>query len=158
MQRPRGKSTRPTSSRVREAIFDILGARIDLDGIRFADLYAGAGAVGIEALSRGAEFVEFVDTDREAVRAIESNLTALGLTDRAIITRGELLTESGFDVIFADPPYALSITSFDTSGLLENGGYVVWENDSESYPEIVGTGHKKSYRYGTTYLHLFGKD
>jgi 16S rRNA (guanine966-N2)-methyltransferase len=105
---PRGRSTRPTSDRVREALFSILGPAA-LDGARVLDLYAGSGALGIEALSRGAASATFIDSDPRAAATITRNLEALGL-------RGEvhhrdapawLRTASGpFDLVFADPPYS----------------------------------------------------
>ena len=80
---PPGDRTRPTSDRVREAVFNALWSRGALDGARAVDLFAGSGALGIEALSRGAAHVTFVDSDRAARRAIERNLAACGVADRA---------------------------------------------------------------------------
>jgi len=106
---PRGDATRPTSDRVREAIFGVLG---DVSDARVLDLFAGSGAMGIEALSRGAERALFVERRRATVTALRRNLTDLGLTDRASIfvgpvaRAGEALRQRGpFDLVFADPPY-----------------------------------------------------
>lgn len=111
---PSGAHTRPTSDRVREALFSSLESLVDLDGARFADLYAGSGAVGLEALSRGAGHVLLVESDPRAARTARSNVTSLGVADRvrlvtapvrAVLAAGP---EDGepYDVVFADPPYA----------------------------------------------------
>src|SRR5690348_15779347 len=109
---PRGISLRPTSDKVREALFSILGPRIP--GCRFLDLYAGTGAVGIEALSRGASVVTFVESDPTAVQIMRKNLTACGLLDQADVCprstesflRDRRSWNGPYDVVFADPPYA----------------------------------------------------
>jgi 16S rRNA (guanine966-N2)-methyltransferase len=102
---PRGARTRPTADRVREALFSMLG---DVSGARALDLYAGSGALGIEALSRGAESALFVERDRRAADVIERNLASLGLGERVVrqeamrfLARGEGM----FDLVFCDPPY-----------------------------------------------------
>jgi 16S rRNA (guanine(966)-N(2))-methyltransferase RsmD len=109
LEAPAGRSTRPTSDRVREALFSILGP---IDGARVLDLFAGSGALGIEALSRGAAEAVFVDSDARAVQAIERNLETLGASAR--VHRRDALKwlesaasgEEGFDLVFADPPYS----------------------------------------------------
>jgi 16S rRNA (guanine966-N2)-methyltransferase len=104
---PAGASTRPTADRVREALFSILGP---LDGERVLDLFAGSGALGIEALSRGAAEAVFVDSDRRAVAAIRRNLDAIGL--EALVQRRDALaylreaSERPYDLVFLDPPYS----------------------------------------------------
>lgn len=105
LQAPRGTGTRPTADRVREALFSILG---DVGGALVLDLYAGSGALGIEALSRGAESALFVERDPRAVAAIERNLASLGV--EAPVVRQEVLrflgrAEGTFDLVFCDPPY-----------------------------------------------------
>ena len=105
---PDGTSTRPTTDRVREAIFNSLGSSGVLDGALVADLFAGTGAVGIEALSRGAERCVFVERDRTALRVLEENLDTLGLRDRSrVITSDAMATASAIDcdIVLADPPY-----------------------------------------------------
>ena len=105
---PDGTSTRPTTDRVREAIFNSLGSSGVLDGALVADLFAGTGAVGIEALSRGAERCVFVERDRTVLRVLEENLDALGLRDRSkVITSDAMATASAIDcdIVLADPPY-----------------------------------------------------
>ena len=110
---PEGRDTRPTLDRVRESIFNSLSSLDALDGARVLDLFAGSGALGIEALSRGAEHVTFVDSDRNARRAIETNLTATGYLDRADVvasTAEAFLSRAGastrsYSLVLLDPPY-----------------------------------------------------
>ena len=105
---PAGTSTRPTTDMVREATFNALGSRDLVVGAQVADLYAGSGAIGIEALSRGADHCTFVERDRDALRALRTNLDALGLTDRSRIVTGDVLAVAAAvdaDLVFADPPY-----------------------------------------------------
>jgi 16S rRNA (guanine966-N2)-methyltransferase len=102
---PRGTRTRPTADRVREALFSMLG---DVDGASVLDLYAGSGALGIEALSRGAESAVFVERDAQAVAAIERNLAAVGV--EATVVRQDVVrflarADGAFDLVFCDPPY-----------------------------------------------------
>jgi 16S rRNA (guanine966-N2)-methyltransferase len=108
---PAGRRTRPTADRVREAVFNALWSRGALDGARVVDLYAGSGALGIEALSRGAVHATFVDSDRAARAAIARNLDACGFTDRADVVAVPVerfldLLARPFDLAFCDPPYA----------------------------------------------------
>ena len=105
LQTPAGLDTRPTSDRVREALFSMLG---DVGGARVLDLYAGSGALGIEALSRGAASAVFVERDAQAVAAIERNLAAVGV--EAVVVRQDALrylagADGPFDLVFCDPPY-----------------------------------------------------
>jgi 16S rRNA (guanine966-N2)-methyltransferase len=102
---PRGQLTRPTADRVREALFSMLG---DVEGARVLDLYAGSGALGIEALSRGAAAATFVERDARAVAAIERNLAAVGVEAELIrddAVRFMARSEGEFDLVFCDPPY-----------------------------------------------------
>jgi len=102
---PRGSRTRPTADRVREALFSMLG---DVSGARVLDLYAGSGALGIEALSRGAESAVFVERDAKALDALRRNLDATGARGavrREDVARFLSRPEGTFDLVFADPPY-----------------------------------------------------
>ena len=119
LKAPPGRATRPTSDRVREALFSMLG---DVEGARVLDLFAGTGALGIEALSRGAARAVFVERDRRAAAVLRENLAALGLgAERAELRRGDALAalrtagerEELYDLVFIDPPYA------DAAGLGE---------------------------------------
>lgn len=111
---PVGALTRPTSDRVREAVFSALDSMIDLSGARFADLYAGSGAVGLEALSRGADFALLVESDARAARTIRDNIVALRVGSAARLVTGKVAQvlagppDGGpYDIVFADPPYAV---------------------------------------------------
>jgi 16S rRNA (guanine966-N2)-methyltransferase len=102
---PRGMRTRPTADRVREALFSMLG---DVSGARVLDLYAGSGALGIEALSRGAASAVFVERDPRAAAVIERNLTSLGLEEEVLRRDAVRFLRAGvgtFDLVFCDPPY-----------------------------------------------------
>src|SRR5262245_2322311 len=110
---PPGARTRPTTDRVREAIFNALGSRGGVEGEPVADLFAGSGALGVEALSRGAAHVTFVDRDRAARQAIRRNVEACGFADQATIVGlpverwlAGLAAGARFAVAFCDPPYA----------------------------------------------------
>jgi 16S rRNA (guanine966-N2)-methyltransferase len=117
------RGTRPTSERAREALFNSLAGMLDLHGARVLDLFAGSGAVGLEALSRGAAEVEFVENDRRACELLQRNITAVGLCG-ATLHRSQAATflvgartDAPFDFVFADPPYALAEQS--VAALLE---------------------------------------
>jgi 16S rRNA (guanine966-N2)-methyltransferase len=107
---PDGMATRPTADRVRETLFNMLVSRIgSFEGLRVADLYAGSGALGLEALSRGADFACFVEQDARALAAIRANMVSLGATERAQLlarSASALPTSQPFDLILADPPYS----------------------------------------------------
>ena len=132
---PKGKKTRPTSSKVRESLFDIL--QNDIENATFLDLYAGSGAIGCEALSRGAKTVTFVEKDSLAVRCLRKNLSDLSLEEKADIFHGDSLDaikyfqrkKIFFDLIYMDPPYALNISSLleKSAKILASGGQLVIE-------------------------------
>src|SRR5690349_7511585 len=108
IEAPEGGTTRPTTDKVREAVFNALGSLGVVDGALVVDLYAGTGAMGIEALSRGAERCTFVERDRDALRVLRSNLGSLGLEARSRITTGDVMAVASSidaDLAFADPPY-----------------------------------------------------
>jgi len=114
LRAPAGSATRPTADRVREAVFDILQSLVDLEGARVLDLFAGSGAMGIEALSRGAAAAVFVEHDRRALRALRDNLAAMGLEGPARVVHAEAVAwlsgrrpaaQASFDVAICDPPY-----------------------------------------------------
>ena len=161
---PPGDRTRPTSDRTREALFGTLAGLLDLDGARVLDLYAGSGAVGLEAVSRGAAAALLVDADARAAATARANATALGLADRVTVRRDRVdrvLTvppEGGpYDLVFADPPYALADAEIDAAlatlaatGWLARGAVLVVERSSRgtgpSWPD--GVCPVKARRYG----------
>lgn len=109
LEAPGGRSVRPTSDRVREALFNALGSLDLVRGAEVVDLFAGSGALGIEALSRGAAHVTFLDRDPEALRVVRTNLELTDLADRATVRRADVLStpaaELRADLVLADPPY-----------------------------------------------------
>jgi 16S rRNA (guanine966-N2)-methyltransferase len=160
---PRGRETRPTSDRVRENIFNIVAPWVE--GARVLDLYAGSGAMGLEALSRGAAGVVFVEADGDAVRAIERNLDKLRLTG-ATVVRTEAMTGLAqeatagrkYDLVLVDPPYAM--TDFDTLArylprVLADDGLAVLESAARTEPELVGLAVRTSRKYGSTRVTVF---
>ena len=160
---PKGVDTRPTGDRVREAAFNLIGP---VDGATVLDLFAGSGAMGLEALSRGAERVVFVESDRDAVRAIEANLDKLGL--RAAVTRSDavraLAQEAAvgrrYDLVLVDPPYRMLADLMPRlqrhlAAVLAPDGLVVVESDARDEPLVEGLALRTSRRYGSARLTLF---
>jgi 16S rRNA (guanine966-N2)-methyltransferase len=160
---PRGAGTRPTADRVREALFSVLG---DVGGALVLDLFAGSGALGIEALSRGAAFATFVEREPGALAALEQNLASLELADcvrvvhadaraalRAARTRGDK-----YDLVFIDPPYAqasdlAAMLAAGLDGLLARGARVVSESARRT-PLELGLELTFERRYGDTLIRI----
>jgi len=146
-----GPVTRPTSDRVREAIFDVLGSLVDIEGLAVVDLFAGSGALGIEALSRGAGSAVLVESAPAAVRVIEANLAALDLSERARVVREDavrfLERAHHFDLALCDPPYRFA--GWDVLlGRLRSGLAVL---ESDRPPEVPeGWESLRHKRYGGT--------
>jgi 16S rRNA (guanine966-N2)-methyltransferase len=112
IEAPPGTATRPTSDRTREALFSMLGSRLGtFEGLRVADLFAGTGALGLEALSRGAAHCTFVETDRQAIEALRRNVAKLGAGERADVRAQSALygLPGPFDLVLVDPPYASAL-------------------------------------------------
>lgn len=157
---PKGTGTRPTSDRTREAAFNLIGP---VDGAAVLDLFAGSGAMGIEALSRGAASAVFVENDRDALRTIERNLEKLGINGARVVPRDALqalATErSSYDLILCDPPYGYAeherLTAYLVKALAPNG-LLVYETGSPEQPEIQGLSTRTSRTYGSARLTLFG--
>jgi len=127
---PTGRETRPTSDRVREAIFNILAHGVEgfaIEGTRVLDLFAGTGAMGLEAVSRGSRFCQFVDDSAEARGLIRRNADALGVIGQVKIWRrdatrlGPCAPQPGFDLVFADPPYGKGLGTKALAALVEGG-------------------------------------
>jgi 16S rRNA (guanine966-N2)-methyltransferase len=152
---PPGGRTRPTSDRVREAIFNALWSRAAVEGARVLDLFAGSGALGVEALSRGAEHATFVDSDRAARQAVRRNLEACGFSDRADIVGAPAeryltgLAAERWDLAFCDPPYAYD--AWDRLLASLPVGLVVIESD-EPVAVPAGWDLVRESRYGGTWV------
>lgn len=167
---PKGRATRPTGDRVREAMFAAAGSVLgSFEGTRVLDLYAGSGAAGLEALSRGAEHALLVEADPRPAQAIRANLRTVGLDGgRLVQDRVERLLDRGlppgeepYDVLFADPPYALPGTELTgvldvaaTRGWLTPGALAIVERASRSEPLRWPPGFSplQSRRYGEATL------
>lgn len=166
---PPGGATRPTSDRVREALFNTLDASIALAGARFADLYAGSGAVGLEALSRGAAHVLLVESDARAARVIRENIAALRAAPAARLVTGKVAQVLSadppdgqpYDVVFADPPYAVPdreitalVAALAGGGWLAADAMVVVERATRDTPVtwVDPVTADRSRRYGETTL------
>lgn len=166
---PPGRETRPTSDRVREALFSILEARAGeetgvLAGARVLDLFAGSGALGLEALSRGAASAVFVDSAQAAVEAVRANLAALGLDapvhrrDAPAALRDAALRGDAYDLVFLDPPYrpAAGLAAQLCEALpavLAPGARVVAESDRRA-PLALGLAVHDERRYGDTLIRI----
>ncbi len=159
---PKGRTTRPTSERVREALFAMLG---DIEGTRVLDLYAGTGALGIEAVSRGARGAVFVERDRGAIEALRKNLSTLGLTDEQAQIRREDAEDAlkrarerkeTYDLVLIDPPYGRAPElgprlAMALPGVLAPNGRVVLESDRRAPLQLgLGLECEKGRRYGDT--------
>jgi len=164
---PSGDKVRPTADRVREAVFSALG---DLGGTRVLDLFAGSGALGLEALSRGSTHCTFVEHDREVATVLRGNIASLGLESRAeVLQTGHesalrRLTQRGgrFDLLFMDPPYTM-LTQVDEAvatvlpQLLRVGGIVVVEGPLTAQASL-GFPIVFERRYGNTLISIYAEE
>lgn len=170
LRAPAGAATRPTADRVREAVFNILGP--PPPGARVLDLFAGAGTLGLEAISRGAEAVVFVERAPAAVNCLRDNIASLGVRDQCEIVTADVSRAIGrlggrktrFDWVFADPPYRTgaaeaTLVALGASELVADGGRVVIEHDKrESLPEASGGLERVDQRiYGDTAVSFYGR-
>ncbi len=177
LRAPPGAATRPTSEKVREAVFDILRAHVSgpsdlsggsLAGAHVLDLFAGSGALGIEALSRGAAHVTFVDSARAAVTAIRNNLRTLGVADRATVVAGDAVASAArhappapWRLVFVDPPYRSDLAARAVAALppdhLAAGAVVVIEHDRHNAPpdQVGSLLRTDQRRYGDTLISFF---
>ncbi len=150
---PQGRATRPTTDKVREAVFNALGSLGRIDGAAVADLFAGCGALGIEALSRGAASCVFVERDREALRALRQNLHELGLDERSRVVPGDVGAVVGaltdLDLVLADPPY--EFTAWPELLALVSAPFVVAESGRE-VDAPPGWQTVRARRYGRTWV------
>lgn len=163
---PKGTGLRPTTERVRGAIFSVLGAGA-VEGERVLDLFAGTGALGIEALSRGASGADFVEANGRLAQQLQKNLAELALADRCrvhrrTVARAIATLEGPYGLVFADPPYGsvdldVLMRSLNEASLVRRGGLVVVEHRStepmaDAYGRLVQT-HDR--RYGDTSVRIY---
>ncbi len=164
LKAPAGSRVRPTSDKVKQALFNILGGKIE--GAAFLDLYAGAGGIGIEALSRGAERVVLVDASRDSLNAARGNIEQTGFGDRAdaVLSKAEsyLKKPSGpYDIVFLDPPYAEELLPLlelvGGAGVLNPDSIVIAEHfKKQASPEKAGKlSLVREARYGDTVLAFY---
>lgn len=160
---PKGHETRPTSDRAREAAFNLIGP---VDGARVLDLFAGSGAYGLEALSRGADTAVFAESDPAACKSIKDNLAKLGFTGATVLCRDaiQVLSEEAaggrrYDLVLVDPPYRMfsdvqtGLATYLPRILAENGLAVI-ETHAKEEPELP-LAVRTSRRYGSARLTLF---
>ncbi len=167
LKTPEGQNTRPTSDRVKEALFSIL--QFDLPGAKVLDLFGGTGQLGIEALSRGAREAVFVDHDAKACALISENLRRTRLTQQAKVVRSDYLTylkttKDRFDLILLDPPYAEiflenAMNCIMEIDILQSGGIMVTERPLGKELAVEHPGYERSrdYKYGNTLITLLRK-
>ena len=161
---PEGRATRPTSDRAREGLFSMLVSRLGrFEGLHAADLFAGTGALGLEALSRGAAFCLFVDNDRGAVESIRRNLEKFGAAARADVRAQSVEhvppPQRPCDLIFLDPPYRTGLTEMALRRLgdpawIAPGGLVSVETEG-ALPVPDGFEREAERRFGKAWIHLF---
>ena len=168
LKTPEGLQTRPTTDRVKEALFSII--QFDIPGTRVLDLFGGTGQLGIEALSRGAKSAVFVDEREEACRLIRENLRRTRLEQDAQVVRSDYLAylsrcREKFGIIFLDPPYAEvflenSLKRITEIDILESGGIMVAERPlGKELPwDFPGYTRSRDYKYGKTLITLYRKD
>jgi 16S rRNA (guanine966-N2)-methyltransferase len=163
---PKDDFCRPTLDRVKESIFNVLGADvIDRKGL---DLYCGTGSLGIEALSRGASKVVFMDSNRKAIALVQKNISMLALDKRAKFILSDILrfdwkrSETGFGLVIADPPYELMtgdmlIEALTRHEIMANGGLLVFERSRQEKISPEPLQHLKSLKFGQTEVDFFLK-
>lgn len=164
---PRGLETRPTTDRIKETLFNMI--QMDVPGAAFLDLFSGSGGIGIEALSRGAEHVVFVDQEKAAYDCIMQNLTHTRLMERATVVKQDVFTamaameyKERFDIIFMDPPYDQLLEQkvlkyLTISSILDEDTYIIFEANIHTdidYLQQLGYELIKEKRYKTN-KHVF---
>ncbi|MFB3897581.1 MAG: 16S rRNA (guanine(966)-N(2))-methyltransferase RsmD [bacterium] len=174
----RGQQVRPTSDRVKESVFSILGETVI--NARILDIFAGTGNLGLEALSRGAQFAVFIDNDSRSIKVIQENIVALGFESTTQVIKGEVLTvldkieksevrsqkseKTAFDLVFLDPPYLKelevpTIAALIESNLLNEKAIVVVEHHKKTeMPEIIRNITRfRQQKYGDTIITFYQK-
>lgn len=165
---PPGRDTRPTSSRTREGLFSMLASRLgSFEGLRVADLFAGTGALGLEALSRGAAHCLFVEKERAAIEVLQQNIRRFGASDRADM-RSQAVEHAAppsqpCDLILMDPPYSAGLAQMAVDrvcnpGWVAPGGWVSVETDGARLAFPAGFSLESERRFGKAYLFLLRRD
>lgn len=160
LKTPEGLATRPTSSKIRQALFNILGH--DFSDVDLLDLYAGCGSVGLDAMSRGANSAVFVENARPALHCLQANIKDMGLEDKCRVISDDvrILIEKGtlkakFDLVFVDPPFVQDYpVDLDFKSLLKPGGILVLQYPSKqsiTWDELP----ERVYKYGESSLAIF---
>ena len=162
---PAGLATRPTSDRAREGLFSMLTSRIgSFEGLKAADLFAGSGAMGFEALSRGAAHCLFIDRDREAIEAIRTNADRLGADDRAEVRQQDvayaMIPQTPRDLIFLDPPYESGpgegvLARLSAPEWLAPGGFITLETDQPRMDVPPALAVVTERRFGKAHVLIF---
>ena len=167
LKTPDGLKTRPTSDRVKEAVFSMI--QFQIEGGKFLDLFAGTGQMGIEALSRGAAFAVFVDGWKDACQLVRENLKLTKLADKAKVVNSDYLSylqtcKEKFDIVFLDPPYAEiflenALNKISEIDILSDRGIIICERPAEKQLdlEISGLQRYKDSRYGKTWITVYRK-
>lgn len=169
LKSPKGLNTRPTADRIKESLFNIIAVYIR--GANILDLFAGTGGLGIESLSRGAEFSVFVDKSHEAVKVIYENLFHTKLNENAKVINADWCyyikniydENKKFDIVFMDPPYSKGIVDealklIDEKNILTHDGIIVVETDkNDIIPQSIGRLNRIDIReYGRTVITIYG--
>ncbi|WP_424831859.1 16S rRNA (guanine(966)-N(2))-methyltransferase RsmD [Ruegeria sp.] len=162
-----GAHLRPTTDRVRESLFNVLTHQVDFDGLRVLDLFAGTGALGLEALSRGAAHVTFVDDGRVAQGLIRKNIDLTRSADRTDLIRRDATrlpenTGAPYDLIFLDPPYGKAlgqkaVAAAVDGGWVAEGALLVWEENAPM-PAPDGFSLHNTRKYGDTHISLMWRN
>ena len=159
---PEGRDVRPTKDNVKEAVFGSI--QFSIRGARFLDLFSGTGGIGIEALSRGASFVCFADSNRESLAVIKKNIEYADYSEKSLVLQGDFRTViarlSGgckFDFVYIDPPYAASLyddvlTCLSVNDILSKDAVIIVESDEEFTSEIKKYEIIKKKRYGKCHI------
>lgn len=159
IQAPDSGATRPTTDKVREAVFNALNSLDVIDGAKVVDLFAGSGALGIEALSRGASHCVFVERDKSAVAALRANITALGLDAQSTVMVTDALSGASVvdecDIVLADPPYGWR--EWDALLASRSAGLAVLESD-RPIGDVSGWRVLRERRYGRTFVAFLEPD
>lgn len=164
---PKGDITRPTADRTRETLFNMLTSRLGtFEGLRVADLFAGSGALGLEALSRGAAQCLFVEQDKPALDAIRSNIKSLDARARCDVQAASVMTlapaAQPYDLLLLDPPYetgagAVALDRLLRLGWISDATWIVVETSSQESVEVKGLETEKERRVGKAMLHVMRK-